>query len=519
MRLDRNFVLRIVIIVIGLSALVLSACSVVAPPPATPTPTSTPTLTSSPIPTLTATAVPPTPIPTETPAPTLIPSATPTTAPTLPPTTAPQETVLFTNDNWEFLDLPGDMNARLNNPLIAFMNTNNRTVTGGTPQPGNDIETLYYVSPTNSAGRVAIKAFDSSTNNQIYIAPSGNAFAYMRLDAGTSANGLYIADFNVGVTVRVLPIASLTQRGIFNEPHWKRDGSALAIALATGYDLDIYTISREGAWASLINGGSYDFWARWSPDGNYLAFVSDRLTCPSWRPGEAATCDGTGAPPPSGGHVFVLETATGRISQISDAAVFEPPRWVTPRQIAYVIGDPLFGDPERALYIADIFSGEVRTVRLNTGDMPLKLAESWSPNGQQVIFQAASDTTAIVLAQSSGAEIARISDLTFSRYGMAAAWSPDGTRIAIGGVAGQCPYGVIVTDSALESIARGNPPPSMCEPTFSPDGRWLAFTGVIASRDGRVDIYAAGNNGFGAVNLTGSLLGNIDLIGWVGGTG
>jgi Tol biopolymer transport system component len=76
---------------------------------------------------------------------------------------------------------------------------------------------------------------------------------------------------------------------------------------------------------------------------------------------------------------------------------------------------------------------------------------------------------------------------------------------------------VVVTDAQLGSIARGSPPPSMCDPRFAPDGRWIAFTGVIPNRDGRVDVYAANNNGFGAVNLTGSLLGTIDMLGWVGG--
>lgn len=499
--------------------LVGSGCNVLAAPTLTPTstPTAIPTETLAPTQTPTSTLIPPTRTPSETPQPTLTPSLSPTSEPTPTASNTPEPTVFFTYDNWEFLDLPSDMGSRLNSPMIAFLNTNNRTGSAATPQPGNNIQTLYYVFPTNSAGRVAIKEFDTSTEDQIFIAPSGDAFAYLRLDAGTSANGLYITDFDVGVTGRVLPITSLTQRGIYTPPSWKRDGSLLAIAIATGYDIDIYTIAPEGAWAPLITQGSNDFWPIWSPDGNYLAFVSDRVSCPSWRPGEAETCDGTTAIPSSGGHVFVLEVSTGLITQISDNIVYEPPRWVTPRQISFVVGDPLFGDPERSLYIADIFSNEVRTVRLSTGDVPLKLSESWSPTGQQVVFQAVGSSTEIVLAQVNGTELGRLSDLTFARYGMTASWSPDGALIAIGGVGGQCPHGVIVADTRLNTIARGNPPPSMCEPSFSPDGRWIAFTGVIPNRDGRLDVYASNQNGFGAVNLTGSLLGNIDLIGWVGG--
>lgn len=401
--------------------------------------------------------------------------------------------------------------------MIAFLNTNNRTGSGATPHPGNDIETLYYVPPTNSSARVEIKQFAASTGEEIFIAPSGDAFAYMRYDGGLVANGLYIADFSVGISGRVLPLTSLTQRGIFSAPSWTPDGSKLAIAVATGYDIDIYSIQKDGAWAPLVSQGSYDFWPVWSPDGNYLAFVSDRMSCPSWRPGEPGTCDGTATPPPSGGYVYVLDVASGQIKQVSNDIVYEPPRWATPRQITYAVGDPLFGDPERSLYIADIFSGEVRDLHLTTGDIPLKLAESWSPTGQQVIFQAADVSTSIVLAQVGGSEIAQLDNYNFARYGMSAAWSPDGSRIAIGGVGGQCPHGIVVTDAALNPIAQGSPPPTMCEPAFSADGNWIAFTGIIPNRDGRVDVYATNQNGFGAVNLTGSLLGNIDMLGWVGG--
>ena len=40
---------------------------------------------------------------------------------------------------------------------------------------------------------------------------------------------------------------------------------------------------------------------------------------------------------------------------------------------------------------------------------------------------------------------------------------------------------------------------------------------ATGSADGRVDVYVAGPNGFGASNLTANLRGTVQLLGWVGG--
>ncbi|MFN8527278.1 MAG: hypothetical protein U0670_01545 [Anaerolineae bacterium] len=114
-----------------------------------------------------------------------------------------------------------------------------------------------------------------------------------------------------------------------------------------------------------------------------------------------------------------------------------------------------------------------------------------------------------------GNDAARTSDFTFSRYGMSADFSPDGTRIAIGGVNGQCPFGALVLNNRLEVVTAANPPPSMR--TFSPDGRYIAYSGVNPRVDGRIDVYVANNNGAYIGNLTQGLRGQIMLLGWVGG--
>src|SRR4051812_46763956 len=153
-----------------LSVVLLSAsCSLgTAPTPTpSPSPTATATVTSTPTIMPTATAVPPT----ETATVTSTVTDTPTTAPTatITPTPYPtaQATVGFIFDNWQLLTVPPDIMTSLSSPMLAFVNQNDRdsVPNGGTPQPATGLETLYYVAPNNSGGRIAVTQLPSSTNN------------------------------------------------------------------------------------------------------------------------------------------------------------------------------------------------------------------------------------------------------------------------------------------------------------------------------------------------------------------
>lgn len=515
---------RIMLLLILLSA----ACQSLAAPTATPTPTQTATTaptatdlpTNSPTPTLSPTASS-----TPTITPTLTLTNTPTNEPTATLTPVPSVTPLpvpgFLYDNWSIADIPDSIKAGIRSPMVAFINQNDRDGVGDvrTPQPATNLETLYYASATTPGVRTPILQLSAATSDQVFIDPSGSAIAYFRQDSNSAVTGLYLLDVTVGISGRILPIPSLLQRGFFNEPVWSPDGSRLAIALETGYALDIFTVTRDGGtFRNLTRHGSNDVWPAWSPDGRYLLFVSDRARCPSWTPGDADACDAA-LDAPDGGNPYIMDVATDEVRQISDQWLTEPPRWVNTRQVAFATGEPALGDPERVLWLVDIVSGQERAVRLAGGPAnQINLAESWAPNGGSVLFQNASGTANIItLMAANGNLIGRSEDLNFPRFGVSAAWSPDSTRVAVGGRGGNCPYGSRIFDGNFTPIARGNPPPSMCDPIFSPDGLLLAFTGVNPRVDGRVDVYVANNNGFGAVNLTGDLRGQIKLIGWVGG--
>ena len=418
-------------------------------------------------------------------------------------------------DNLELVDIPGTLlNGR---PLVVFVNQNDSLTIRNlsTAEPENQEEILYIADPRNPGLRAEIARFNAQGNTPIYLAGNSANLAYF-----VDGDGLYVLDANNGISLRIVQLASLVQRGIVTRPAWSNDGRLLAVTLETGYSLDIIGYDLDaGTWAPLIQSGAYNFWPSFSPDGRYLAFVSDRATCPTWNPNEASACsDGIDAIP-IGGQVYVLEIETGQITQISDQPTFEPPYWLNNRNLFFTTGDPVeLLQPERRFFVANITDAVSREIRLNgTGETPNYLTESWSADGQRVIFQrATSDNTEIIAMSATGDLLNRFDDLSFARFTMSATWAPNGERLAVGGSSGQCPYGVRVFDRDFNSVGRGTAPPSMCNPQFSPDSSLIAYTGIDTARgDGRVDVYTTTANGFDRVGLTFDLRGSMRLIGWI----
>lgn len=493
----------------------------------------TPTVVPSAIPT--ETAVPPTETlpPTETPAPTITPSPTatatltptptvsPTPSNTPPPSATPMATLAFGGDNWTMLDVPSPLGTPLDDPWLSFVNINDRDGVGNplTPEPETNVETLYLVNP-RTGQRVALFNMPSSTDDRVYWAPTGERVAYFLEDSANPAlDGLYVADLTIGVISRLLRMESMNQRGFFSPPRWSPDGTQIAIAATTEYDIDIYLMNADGTnLRSVASSGAYDLWPVWSPDGSRLAFVSDRMTCPSWRPGDG--CFEAQPNGPLGGQLYVLdvsaEAAEPRL--LSNELLTEAPVWINDQLIGFATGSFLAGDDFRHLWQVNTQTGEVaRVQQVGRDDVPYYLAEAWRPAGDRVVFQRAGDMTDIALLSSDGQELASTDRFSFARFALHAVWSPDGTRLVLGGRNGQCPTGLVVMTENLEIIAALTPPPTACDPAFSPQGNWIAYSGINPRIDGRLDLYVANPSGYGSVNLTADLRGQIRVLGWVGG--
>jgi Tol biopolymer transport system component len=476
-------------------------------------------------------------VPTETPTATQTPSATPSQTPIPPtlelepptqpplPSSTPFPSVAYLNDQWTQIDVPSALAGGLDTNWLAFINFNDRTravSSNSTPEPASLTEALYITRPDNRQ-RVRVADIPVSAEHRVYWSPTGMHVAYFAEasvdENGTPIRGLYMLDFQVGLRYRLFDMENLSPVGIPGHvPVWSPDGRRLAIVLPSGHATDVFLMSADGSnFRNVTNHGSYDLWPAFSPDGLWMAFVSDRVTCPTWTPNEPNTCDRPSALPPTQGNLFIMNLNTNEVRQVTDVPLNGAPRWITSTKLEFSTGGGSALAESSDLWLIDIEAGTAVQVDEAAS---FSISQTWSPDATRVIYQRTGTSSEIVLADNVGRAIAVTGEYTFPRFGLSSDWSPDGEFLAIGGRNGQCPYGIIVTTPDFEIVTAPARNLLACDPTYAPEGRYLAFTAIRPSNttDGRLDIYLANVNGLGASNITGNIQGQMQLLGWVGPT-
>jgi Tol biopolymer transport system component len=256
---------------------------------------------------------------------------------------------------------------------------------------------------------------------------------------------------------------------------------------------------RQIAFSSLAGSGAEDSWELWlmNADGTRQRRLASHIIAKSargWSPdGKRIVLTATIA---DNVDIHVVDVQTGQLTRLTSApGVDRDPSWSPDgRQLAF--SSSREGMPQ--VYVMDADGSHQRRL---TSLVTAALAPRWSPDGALIAFTSGPDGNRdLYLMAATGGTVQRLTKGAHLTRDPAA-WSPDGSRIAVQ-IADLKDYNVGI-------VRLGNEPraPLLIASsaaydgsfTWSPDGKQLAF---ISDRDGFDAVYVAGVDAARAVRLT-----------------
>jgi Tol biopolymer transport system component len=284
---------------------------------------------------------------------------------------------------------------------------------------------------------------------------------------------------------------SRDDQGFNAVPDWSPDGrkvvfakrverSATACRPTGRCNDEIYVIDADGTGLRRLTRNAVpDGRPVWSPDGRRIAFLR-------WRDGPAwdiyvMNADGSGQ--------RKLTSAPGRQAE---------PAWSPDgEKIAFTA-------PAGHLGAADVFvinadgSGLHNVTDTQTTSFDL----SWSPDGQQIAYielRLPEPRSPLYVVNADGTGKHPLTGTRPVDLGISPSWSPDGRTLAFTGVGGI--YTVHADGTGLRKLTASRGP--NYGPTWSPDGRQIAFVSERDDPDHRAsDIFVMNADGSGQRNLT-----------------
>jgi len=250
-------------------------------------------------------------------------------------------------------------------------------------------------------------------------------------------------------------------------------------------NFEIYTINADGTGlANLANNPARDECPYWSPDGQSVAFASDR----------------------DGGGLYLMAgdgsnqrrlTTEFTPCQIPDATM----AWSPDGQWFSFVSCP-DGPPD--FYVVRPDGSDLTNLTHNSA------ADGnfyWSPDGQHLAFGSDRDGNKEIYLLDVQAALQGKEDVGLIRLtdnpavDMPAGWSPDGTRLLFLSERDGNPDVYVMAANGSGQTRLTTDPALDSYPAWSPSGQWIAF---VSTRDGNQEVYVMAPDGSGQHNLTAS---------------
>ena len=242
---------------------------------------------------------------------------------------------------------------------------------------------------------------------------------------------------------------------------------------------EIYLLTPDGETNITVNPAE-DAEADLSPDGKEIIFASDR--------------DGTF-------HIYVVNVdGSGLVRLTNEAAGDLSPRWSPD-------GKFIAFSRVGAIYVMDSDGANVRKVTEPQPESTAPPCEAggflggWSPDGKQLTFYAASATRGlgqVCTVDLDGSNLTVVASEP-PGYHVEPTWSPDGKWIAYRSIRDENHEIYIVKPDGTSEANLTNHPATDLEPDWSPDGEWIVFG---SDRSGAFDLYMMKADGSDLARLT-----------------